>query len=242
MFELPRSNTAVTSADSHWRHCKNHPLFVAWLGRTCFAEAWDMEIKGLQKDDSNAYPKMKDARSFSNHFGEFEPSEGLHFWWPGWRLCVRASSCCAELHGLLCDPLAGSRLVEDDGWSTRYLQGEFAATALRWSDGQKILSWQKSGYAAQGATKQGEDMTISRCILLFLSDKWIHMVEFFLKSTPMIPVIKHDCTIYRLSLCSQKKAHGYNMPFILYTDSSPERLQILTQPLLTSPCRGYAPC
>eukprot|EP00435_Cladocopium_sp_Y103_P024276 s2634_g5.t4 len=39
-------------------------------------------------------------------------------------------------------------LVEDDGWSTRYMQGEFAATSLDWSDGQKTLSWQKSGFAA----------------------------------------------------------------------------------------------
>lgn len=41
-------------------------------------------------------------------------------------------------------------LVEDDGWSTRYMQGEFAATSLEWSDGHKTLSWQKSGFAAQG--------------------------------------------------------------------------------------------
>ena len=37
------------------------------------------------------------------------------------------------------------KLVEDDGWSTNYMQGAKRSTQLTWSDASKTLSWQSSG-------------------------------------------------------------------------------------------------
>lgn len=44
-------------------------------------------------------------------------------------------------------------LVEDDGFSKRYLTGEFSVANLHWTDGTKTLSWEKSGFAPQGFTQ-----------------------------------------------------------------------------------------